>query len=86
METQGPSGRIMTCAAYQASQAKILELRVAYDVERAIVIEHAPISWLLANVPRNCSRYCKLKKASSSCLMPEIGDHRYESIGNTIVQ
>ena len=38
---KGPSGRIITCAAYEGAKAQMLELRVGYDYLHPLVIEHA---------------------------------------------
>jgi hypothetical protein len=38
---KGPSGRLMTCAAYQGLKTRMLELRVSYDSERPLMVEHA---------------------------------------------
>ena len=38
---RAPSGRILTCAAYNRPKTLILELRVGYDYDDTIVIESA---------------------------------------------
>jgi hypothetical protein len=40
-QMKGPSGRILTCAAYQGDKSQMVELRVGYTYVRSLVIEHA---------------------------------------------